>query len=1714
MGQRSRKTAGMLLILLLFSFPAWAEQFDEHLSFTGEHDRERVVLIPQRGWYSIQAESATGTSVSLTDRMIGVLGSDGTTGRRDGRLDLLLEEGEYLLKVMPDLRVANATVHVTAFDEQGEYPYLIDGETIHTDLFDLQTRSFWITSSGEETIVIEMMGRNLKSANLWLDGQWLENATPVSAADHSPVSGRPMQYLEYALQLPAGSYLLQCVGGEPAPWPEEDGTHPFFIRRGVAYKGQDNIVRHTISPFGRDSFLVSSESDYFQVRRPTVAETGLAVAEYRPGRSRYSGRISRSAITEDSLDPWCSVSNSFGGEFAWVTLSGAPGDQLELMFFSRSDGHALDTREGAAQYWISSLQSSGADDSIDMTSLILRQVPGEDRAMVLAGDALPLGGGTLIARRLNFFEQTVVFVDIKKPGTYRVIEEPDSNGTGLYRFLSLNALSSFDRVEYQRAGALFELSAGYHFLDMVPEKEGILSVSIFTEGRQAKDKNSEVRGAVLWPEVRVTQSDAQTMLSDNLSFKIPTAFVVRELPVDIADPLAFLLRQGESALIQAVCDEPSQLLIDSPFGGEYSVRVDGATTVSGARLSEDTHTILVTNIGPERGYFSVVALPLAPASPTDPPVIEPADERFRVVTPGNPLFIDYKRGSSHRFLLRVPEPSLYRIETTGRLAMGLRVRATLLPSLYTANQNAAGRNALVQSYLKQGDYLVEVAPSGASEGRAGLFLNTTSIQHGGTLVSESVARRTVRRDDALAYEFAVVERPKVTLRTIGLDRSFTYRLENEDGWPIAIERSGMYTGELEPGSYRYISLPTTSTSRRVTVFELDPVELDEPETSPDGPVEMGLNEIRTATWRERESRTPDRYRFSVPAQMDVSISLSDGMIGRISLTEGDLIGEFVEKELYALAAGDYEIAVESEEINNDAQYRLSVATEVLAHGLVQGVDRYPVGIPVSIDEAGIYDIWSLGTSDVRARLFNESGALAENDDREDDWNFSIRRHLLPGTYTLEVDSFDQRGGATIAMDRLSESEYAGVRIPFDLVGSLSDGVARIPVVAGSADGVTVITSSGPTRIGLYRGETLIADGTDRLHIPLLPDANYSLRVYNDVGGEVPFSLSGLVLTGATVVLDEATMTFPVGQAAKILSSRSLSFQLKEDDGGLLYSPGIEIPCSPLTGEIIANEDEYGWLVDPTEPTDALVTAVPFELEAGRTEMLRLSTGGQSFRLSHYGNEILLLHAEAQDTPLGIMLTPPDDYRPDQFWWRGMSGPGLSTWLGFPAKGEYQGRVWRVDRVDPGQSAPATAAPRVLLSADTYRLRDKRYISSRADETVMIQPGDAVAFVLEDRPQNVTAILEKGAVATVWSDGRAVATFDTSAGPREDAVGVTGGTVALINTAKTPTLARVRTQLSTDTDDSPITAVVTAARPYEATVSRGSALIFDIIAGQGEEGIIVVAGAAARTTLRGDNGALYAGTTIPGPIPMTAIPLVAGSLQVDVDTGYLRVFLTTESGRLTDFVAMDRIKGETALDGTAALRNTAQFWTVAAESAGILRITSRSAGVTALLDDGEVVSAAVSTTAVSTTAAGRTLTRYVEPGVYTVYTRPVGDEYQEGEIISELIQPVPYDSIADAGPRIIAPGETTVFSFDVTTESMVGIGIEAGSEILNTSVYDSNFGLVGTGRLLFRKLSPGEYFLEVRSGNTPVRYRPVIYGADGSRSEIPRDVIEHYEGDRQ
>ena len=253
------------LAFFLIASPVQADQFSEHLSFRKNQIHETVVTIPQRGWYSFQTESLEGASLKITDRMAGLLATDGTPGGQDGRIDLLLEPGEYLIGVTPARSETGDTeLHVLSFNERGgdgkalDYPYLGNLDFISTTLNDLETRSYWIEVGADEPLLFEIMGRNLVDVTLWLDGEWGQNLSPLSKSTYAPSPGQPMRYFEFGSTVPAGLYLLQCTGGETSPWPEENGSHPLFLRRGVEYKGRDNVVPHTISPFGRDSHLPST----------------------------------------------------------------------------------------------------------------------------------------------------------------------------------------------------------------------------------------------------------------------------------------------------------------------------------------------------------------------------------------------------------------------------------------------------------------------------------------------------------------------------------------------------------------------------------------------------------------------------------------------------------------------------------------------------------------------------------------------------------------------------------------------------------------------------------------------------------------------------------------------------------------------------------------------------------------------------------------------------------------------------------------------------------------------------------------------------------------------------------------------------------------------------------------------------------------------------------------------------------------------------------------------------------------------------------------------------------------------------------------------------------------------------------------------------------------------------------------------------------------
>jgi hypothetical protein len=294
--------------------------------------------------------------------MAGVVGHvSGAPGERDGRIDVLLDPGEYRVNLFPDPAARTpAELEVLPFQEANsgaaltDLPFLGSDDDIATTLGDLEIRSWWIYLPKRAEVRVEAAGRSLKACSLWKNGQWLMDVTPTTRVIE-PVKGKPLFSAEFHHQLEQGHYLMVCVGGQPNTWAEENKQYPLYIRRGYRVLGSNGTQRVRISPLGRDAYLVTDGADYFECARDTIAPTSLSVGRYTEGRSRYA-TSRRVSITKKSAAPWCSLSDRYGNQ-KWLVVEAAPGDELEISYMKSSTRQSFPYEKTAVSYWVSFISS-------------------------------------------------------------------------------------------------------------------------------------------------------------------------------------------------------------------------------------------------------------------------------------------------------------------------------------------------------------------------------------------------------------------------------------------------------------------------------------------------------------------------------------------------------------------------------------------------------------------------------------------------------------------------------------------------------------------------------------------------------------------------------------------------------------------------------------------------------------------------------------------------------------------------------------------------------------------------------------------------------------------------------------------------------------------------------------------------------------------------------------------------------------------------------------------------------------------------------------------------------------------------------------------------------------------------------------------------------------------------------------------------------------
>ncbi len=1695
----------------------------EHTEFDAHGLNETLLHIAVPGRYSLQAQSDQGTKIEIVDRMAGPFAAAGSAGEQDGRLDLLLDKGIYKIRLRSHEEGAGALkLAVYPFVEIGSSDKLLSLDAYqieNSSLEDLQQQSFWLHLKNRRILRLEAIGRNLKDCRLWRDGVWLEDIKP-SFSTYEPVNGQPMGYAEFYHDLNPGVYRLTFYGGAELAWADDSGAHPFSLRMGYRRLGASGKQIITLSPFGRDAYVAPANTDFFQISRADKKATTLSVKQWEDKASRHGGG-DRAAITKKSRNPWAVVQTKEMRRNKWVTVQGNPGDRVVLTYFTtKSATFSFSHSQNRGDYWISSLHSAEGRDAIDVTGILShprQETPVESQV-------LPVGlNAPLVTGKFNLLGETSLFLKLEDAGTY-VIEETETSGArGRYRIEPFMAIQprNYRSPPFQSPGKVFELIQGFYKLTIRPdESKGILSFILRQKDAEADNFQTIPPAArkqsLLLPKVTLPQHRGQYTFQLNHRHNVTTGIITRVLPMDLSEPLPVILNPGQSVPVSIRVRKRSTLFIQADKEGPFLLTAGERRLNADSILSPGSHKLRLKNSGTETTLFTLKTIPAEPPSELTLSDLKNQLEQpkpFPQLTEQKPLYVNFEREQKQHFTLIVEEPSLYRLETSGRLATELTVRTALITQLFTEQQNGIGRNALVQQYLRPGVYQITVQTQGQSRGRAGIHLRRTPLRLEEGPTVGVVKKAHLEPDVALRYTLTIDEPGLYHLQTLGLGKDFTYRLEDKGEWPLTKPgREGVLHARFEPGVYHYYSMPLPVESTRITALTRI---AEKQERVGKGPHPISFNETIKMMWREEEGRPPDMFTTEITAPVDVTIKLSGGMEGVI---RPDLIGTGDGRVITGgsewkdtLQPGQYEIAVKSANENNLLPYTLRMETSQLIPGLRQPVEL-PADLTIRLGESGIVDLSSFGPTDVKASLWDETGTqlLAQNDDMPNDWNFRISQRLDPGRYLLKLVPVGRTYGTVEITMEFREQHVLPQRgfPPFTVDEDLEEKVLVIPFRVDNTSplvGVTVnafqlSTGNGVGELGvallkethtLYEGTVNDTEAAS-FYIPLQAKTPYQILLWGlgDFTGEATLDVAPLKVKPVSVLPEQTELLWPPYAepiALELTDADQSSYWATESTGASLqFSSTLDRPFETVKDNTpVVMNDGRGWLVlSSYEKTQHLILE-PFVLATGAVKTVELGQLPFAFNLEHENDNPLLLEVNSIGGQIGAMTYTSESQFGSKFHWGRMGIAPSKTVAAVPRKGKYRAKIW--------QTRETIETEKVHLSTRTFRLEERVKFGKTLSYEGPIKAGSAKAFVLDKSRQTYELLLTGGLVAFVW-DGKHTQVLIAAHRNTQESITVPGGELFITNRSDEAGLFRIERKRET----------VETVRAFDSKqgfegVFAETGTVSLLIEEVKEQKELFVVGDAVKARILGNDGIIREGERFE---PHRA----EGILELSYGPGYVKVWEANPQEKDLTFMGKKprRVKG--LADGVAKLENRSQRWMFDLKHPAYTIVDAEGSGVTALLADQKVLA-----TSVGSSNKGRQLRYFLPSGEYQLWTRPLEGTTQTGNIRLLKVFPKPLDSVSD-NPRLIRPGEIQVFKFNVTVNGKVGVGIRTESDQLDAKLFDSQFKRLASSPVMIQELELGEYLLTVETipqALGPIQYTPVVLGHTGGRQEIPEEVIGEY-----
>jgi hypothetical protein len=1660
------------------------------------------------GRYAITAESAQGVALQVLDRMAGAGDLNGEAGKRDGRLDLFLDRGEY--KILTHASVAGkgkATLAAHAYRELHEHvPALTEHRLEQASLNDFEQRSYWIEVKEKRMVALEAAGRYLADLRLWRDGTWLVNAAPQIVQGQARPA-QPLRIARLSAELTPGLYLLTAYGGPGMNWTEASDARPFFLRFGMPTLAPAMRQQLTMSEFGTDRYLVPAGPTYFRLELPRAQAASLQVGNYLP-REPWAVQGQSASIDKRSLPPVAELADVVAAEPKLVTVSTEAGQPFILQHFDNSSRVRFD---GAGEYWVGSIHAGAADDAIGASAVLTRQRR-QQREEYLDEQVLDLARTPTWHRRFNLLDEASVFVKVAATTKVRV------KGAGArYRFepFLLARPADYKSPPWQESGVDFELERGLHVLRIAPLSKGILDLQLSSPEAKPDAAFSPAAPAVRFSPL-LLEPDTNYTLYLNQQPGIAAGLVLRALPVDLALALPVTQRAGEPLTIPVRVSERSRLQALAEDGRPLELVLGNGKTGTAVEVEAGAHS--VTLKAPlQTQQFSLMAEPLRQASGTALPPLPDGRlatlPQFPVITPDQPSFLELGRQASTVHQVRVDKPGLYRFESTGLLHTAGRVRTRLNPSLFEAEQNGVGRNFLIQRYLREGDYQLSVASQGETQGDLGVQVARTEIIDGGVLREGQVARAQLPSAQAIAYRFRVAQSGSYHLQTLGLGRNFDIRLEDEAGWPVgAPVQPGELTLKLEPGTYRLLVLPQTAPARVLT--RLDRV-LDAPRYTGHGPHRVALDSTIEHSWIEPPNgapRTPDQWEFALPAPADISITLDSEMEAQL-VRAGDpkrtTLAKVDAQRGWAgqLAAGRYQLLALNSRSNNHVPYSLRIASSQLLAGQQRAISA-PASIALSVGVDGMIELQSFGGADVRARLFDSAGAtVAQNDDRGDDWNFLIAQRLRPGQYRLQVDPVNQtQAQTTISMaaptEVVDQPLKAGVQVEI-----LDANVHIYPLLLAPERNVLLISAQSSDAVGL----ALEGEGPDGwvnlggastrqpyLVLPLPAGAArykaYRLRAWSVdrrslqvrlrcAAATLPVTSESQWLQGAPGLLIDPAL--PGLRLGMIELPRAGTFRLNGDVSRLQWSDSGARVAQAGASALISVSGKTLWLArDDAQP--ATLPVQRLRLRFAEQEPLRLELmAGQSATvdLQPPGQGPALVIAQSRIGQPGIALGAARDPHA-----MGLV-PGESVAVAFPGA-PASASVW---------NATSLGEPFELDLRQVALLNAAPLTQGVGMKDGAIRPGVALPIKLAGSAQRVRLTLAPMMAAVFQKRGAIVSTHWGGADALHESVLTDADQLWLMNGGAG--IADYALEVAPATAEAE-----PALKPGELLERNLSA------AGRLRVSVeIPKAASNARADqytlrVRGNAQALWA---------ENGGRIASGADIVIHDSGVLT--LQHQPGTLVAWLDAPRAQGvgrvaewfksfqQTAVRPPQAvtLRGKQQVLSLQLERASMLHIRTSVPVVAQFAAEGKAPKTEVY-------LYGANINLLAPAGPSRLLLRAIGADSLSG---AATVMSTPIVNLGEgAGPSLLlAPGSARLFAFDLKQAQTIGIGVRASSDVVRSVLYDAHGEALSEGVVQMPTLAPGHYFLaiEMPAGSAPVRVQPIVLGISRRDTRPPPDILRRY-----